>query len=440
MRRVKKLGIERERNVRLSHWWQVTGLLKTGEAGKADGSHKDPRIAAANAAKTAERLFGPDPRIVVKPRYYWEVTRTYEDGRVFRASGSAFDLEKAVSGRNRALKDCDNGKVGKEHTVRAWGNHCLDRIMPEELAFRTVHGYRQILENHVYPSIGNMRLDAVTSDRIHDILDDLLRSGARPQTRRNVRYCISKVYSLAQAHRRVPIGYNPADPKLVKIKKEVERDANGHEISHKRTFTPKEYGDLLDKADGSVHGAILLGLYCGLRIGEVCGLRWVNVDLDQGIIHVREQLQFQKGKGLVPKKPKTAAGVRSIPVPRKVLEWLRGAKLLARGENVVTNCFDKPLCPSLVSKYFRRAAQDAGLFGIKDVRGVPLANPSFHDLRHTFCYYMANGWALPDGGRTPGLEITKLARIAGHASTQTTTGYYIATTDQDMVEAMMRVC
>jgi integrase len=180
----------------------------------------------------------------------------------------------------------------------------------------------------------------------------------------------------------------------------------------------------------------LLGLYAGLRIGEVVGLRWRNVDLERGWISVTEQRQAVRKKGVVVSDPKSASGVRRIPLAAPLKTWLEGRP---KGEYVVTNRKGKAATGDMVSVAFKALVTKAGLTENTDEHGVALADPTMHDLRHTFCYYMANGWHKPDGTRTPSVPITTLCKIAGHATIQITADYYVETDDRDMVAAMANV-
>jgi len=383
----------------------------------------------------------PNIRLGNDGKYWWEVKKTLEDGSRFRRAGACKDLEKAVSKRDAALLEhaglLEGAKLSAKNglTVGDWASKCLDEIWPEELSERTLIGYSDIIRLHVKPNIGDVKLSWLDYDRINGLMTKLKADGKSAQTRRNVRNCISKLYTTAQRLGKVATGSNPA--KLVLIKAEIKRDTSGNKLSHKRTLTTFECVRLLDKAKGTQYeGAVMLGLYAGLRISEVVGLRWRNVDLEKGWLSVTEQRQAIRKKGVVVSDPKSAAGVRRIPLAAPLKSWLEGRK---KGEYVVTNRKGKAATSDMVSVSFKALSKAAELTGNVDENGVALADPTMHDLRHTFCYFMANGWTKPDGTRTPSVPITTLCKLAGHATIEVTAGYYVGTEDGDLIEAMANV-
>jgi integrase len=81
---------------------------------------------------------------------------------------------------------------------------------------------------------------------------------------------------------------------------------------------------ILAAAEGTPYGARWsVALALGLRPGEALGLRWDDVDLDEGLLHVRQQLQRVKGRGLVATAPKSEAGKRSMFLPPTLLAALK---------------------------------------------------------------------------------------------------------------------
>ena len=127
----------------------------------------------------------------------------------------------------------------------------------------------------------------------------------------------------------------------------------------------------------------------GLRRGEVLGLRWSDVDLDNGMIHVR-QARVLEGGVVVVNAPKTKAGTRSLPVPDAVVDDLKvfrakqAAERLADGsyrdpELVAVDSIGRGLRPEWYSDEFQRIAADAMLPRIR-----------LHDARHSAASLMAS--------------------------------------------------
>jgi integrase len=154
---------------------------------------------------------------------------------------------------------------------------------------------------------------------------------------------------------------------------------------------------------GNDQVSILLCLYTALRIGEVCALQWDDVDLDTGMLHVRQTLQrvrvAEAGPG-APKTrlmflpPKTESSVRSIPLPPVLVALLRRHKGTGNSKFVLS-CEGGPMEPRTLQYHFKKLLAQAGL---RDV--------NFHTTRHTFV-----ARALEHD-----MDVKTISEILGHAS------------------------
>ncbi len=154
-----------------------------------------------------------------------------------------------------------------------------------------------------------------------------------------------------------------------------------------RTLSREDTRRLLDAAheEESAYGdAVIMAVHTGLRLGELLGLRWEDVDLERGALTVRRTLQYLSGEGLTSKDTKTARARRTIPLGPTAVETLRRLRRrqleerLAQGSAycdrgiVFADALGRPLSPYRVSQRFPTLVKRLGL--------VPLR---FHDLRHT---------------------------------------------------------
>ena len=155
---------------------------------------------------------------------------------------------------------------------------------------------------------------------------------------------------------------------------------------------------------------ILLCLYAGLRIGEICALRWGDIDFEDRLIHVRHTVQRLQTSPLAEKKtelitgpPKSKCSLRCIPIPQCLTDIL-----LARRRNqevyVLTETAEKPMEPRTYQYRFERYITAAG---ISDV--------NFHVLRHTFATRF-----IERGG-----DAKTLSELLGHASVEITLNKYV---------------
>jgi integrase len=126
-----------------------------------------------------------------------------------------------------------------------------------------------------------------------------------------------------------------------------------------------------------------VALALGLRKSEALGLRWQDVDLDSGTLHVRHQLQRIKDQGLVLKSPKTARSRRTMNLPGPIVAALRAHKVRQLEERLIagsrwvdsghvfTTGIGTPIEPTNVNKHFARLVAEAGV-----------RYQRFHDQRH----------------------------------------------------------
>lgn len=166
--------------------------------------------------------------------------------------------------------------------------------------------------------------------------------------------------------------------------------------------------DYLDQTHERLIALFVLVAYCGLRRGEVLGLRWVDVDLDQGVAYVLETEEDGS--------PKSDAGVRTVPLPAVVVEALRAwrrvqaADRLAWGPDwpdtglVFTRADGTAVPGQWTSSRFETLAFRAGLPPVR-----------FHDLRHgaaSLC-------------KAAGLDTKFISELLGHARTSFTDDVYV---------------
>jgi integrase len=186
---------------------------------------------------------------------------------------------------------------------------------------------------------------------------------------------------------------------------------------------PATVAELNTKLDNMSNAELALGvriaLNTGMREGEVCGLRWQDVDLAARVIHVRNNIA-RSGAELYEKAPKTSAGRRDIPISSDLLAALRARRAdVERARSAMREPFDEGLFvigdagggyhkPQMLYKGWKTLADAEGYRGSKG------RVPTFHDLRHTFATIAI----------ASGVDVKSVAAILGHANEMVTLRVY----------------
>lgn len=230
------------------------------------------------------------------------VWKTYtKGGFLTREEADAHDAEMARNFADPEYVHCKEGKQPLADYLNNWLEYVV-RVRNRE---RTYGQYRSYVTAHIIPNLGEIPLNQLTSAKIDDVYAGLLEEGLSDATVHGVRTVLSS--ALTHAKRKGYVNRNPASDSAIPLVR------NPTEF---RTLSCDELGSLLD--DVPLVWEVILtltGIY-GMRISEVLGLRWRNVDFDKETILVKEQLPFNttmKDK-LIPKMNPTKSKARTLPM------------------------------------------------------------------------------------------------------------------------------
>ena len=162
--------------------------------------------------------------------------------------------------------------------------------------------------------------------------------------------------------------------------------------------------------------AIILTVFTGVRLGELMGLEWQDIDFKNGIISINRSSQYLSDMGVFTKVPKTESSIREIAIPEFIISLLEEYKLWYEEQKSIYNelwndsnrlfvqADGKPMHPSTISKWFVRYVGQIGL---------PVIN--FHGLRHTNASLLV----------AQNVDIAVISARLGHAQISTTLDFYV---------------
>jgi len=254
--------------------------------------------------------------------------------------------------------------------------HYLERWLEDSARVSTrprTHGrYAELLRLHVIPVLGHVLLEKLAPADVQRLLNRKFAEGLSPKTVRHIRGVLSTALGRA-------VKWN-----LVARNAAALTDAPRAAPVNIRAFDSDEARRFIDAASGQrLEALYFLTITLGLRRGEVLALKWNDVDLDAGEVHVRASLQRVNGS-LQLSETKTQKSRRQLPILEFVAKALRlhrmrqiEARLLAGPKwrdmgFVFTTGIGTPIDPANLLDDFKRILKKSGL---PDIR--------FHDLRHS---------------------------------------------------------
>jgi integrase len=274
--------------------------------------------------------------------------------------------------------------------------HCEGRLRRDErMTRKMLTVYRGYINNHILPSLANWRLSQLTAKTIGDFRDELRDNGVTVPTTRKIlatlhsilEYAISQDWIAANAARTIKV----IGPRNEGSKKIVPPDQ-------------AELSRIVSEANSTLRLMILFAASTGARAGEQWAARWGDVDFDNAQLRISRRVDAYGEEG----PPKTAAGIRTVPLSAQLVSALKAWKLQSR--------FSKP--EDLIF-----ANQQGGYIGHDNLikrQFIPLfANAkskrfNWHGLRH----FAVSTWI------EAGLSPKTVQTFAGHASLQVTMDRY----------------
>ena len=301
---------------------------------------------------------------------------------------------------------CEKKQIELKITVMQLMEEWMESKRNEVKESTFVH-YKNIIERHIMPELGDICLENLSSDILDRFLKEKLisgrldgRGGLSPKTVADIRSVLLLALKYAEKKQYAYLTIQGIFyPKIGRSKIKVlsmEEQMRLEQFLF-QNFSPLALG-------------ILVVLYAGLRIGELCALKWKDFDLKSGTIRVNKTLiriqnsasNSQKRTKIVIGQPKTESSNRLIPLPSFLIKLL--IKNQKEAESYLITGNESYIEPRVCLDKYKHILRKADLYSF-----------TFHSLRHTFATRCVES----------GFDVKSLSEILGHANVNTTLQRYV---------------
>ncbi len=264
----------------------------------------------------------------------------------------------------------------------------------------TYAAYALILENHILPCFGEC--EALSEKLVQEFVLQKLETGLSVKTVKDVLIVLKMVMKFGVKNEWMPYCEWDIKYPTTEANKEIEVLTVAHHKKIldyiKQNFTFRNLG-------------IYISLTTGLRIGEICGLKWSDVDADKGTITVNRTIERiyivdgeTKHTELVVNTPKTKNSCREIPMSKELLAMVKPLKKVVNADYYVLTNEDKPTEPRTYRNYYHKLMAKLDIPRLK-----------YHGLRHSFATRCIES----------NCDYKTVSVLLGHANITTTLNLYV---------------
>ena len=276
-------------------------------------------------------------------------------------------------------------------TLKEYGEKWYNLYHSQKVKWNTAQNTRIYLDKHIYPYLGNKKINEITHDDIQLVFNNM-NTKAR-STVEKVQITLNQI--MKNAKEDGFIDNNVMDSSRYVMSKKVEQ-REALTISNIHSIIEE-----INKLDDKDRLLLSIILYTGLRRGEILALTWNDIDLENKIIHVKHSITFKNNQPVVC-GTKSKAGVRDVPLIPELYSVL--AQCQDKEGYIIKNNRDPEL--PMTEKSYQRTWERIS-------KKIDLHGATAHIFRHTFATLME-----------PYTDVKTLQGIMGHADIKTTMNRY----------------
>ncbi len=233
----------------------------------------------------------------------------------------------------------------------------------------TISAYALLVENHILPTFGDLM--TVEEENIQEYVFKKLDEGLSVKSVKDILIVLKMILRYGEK-------YKWLEHRNFEIKYPTERERKDVDVLNRA-----DHKKILDYVQANFtfrNLGIYMCLNTGLRIGEICALRWRDIDMERGVVCVRQTIQRiyvidgdTRHTEIVIDTPKTKNSIRDIPMTRELLKLIKHLKYVINDDYYILTNEPKPTEPRTYRNYYKQFIKDLGISELK-----------FHGLRHSF--------------------------------------------------------
>lgn len=284
----------------------------------------------------------------------------------------------------------------------------------------SVSAYMLVIRNHIIPLLGEYELDDITSKEAELLKDTCEKNGLSRKSTQDAIICLKNILKIANY-------LGVAETKSVTVLWGTDNMEKHPKIEAYNKDQVKKFVASLEEEPSFKNLGILMTIYTGMRIGEVCALQWSDINIEEKVIVVSKTIQRiyvedeETGKmktEIQITSPKTKSSQREIPIVPKLFKIMKDFSRCCRPDYYICSGTAQPIEPRTYRNYYLRKLKEFGLPRLK-----------FHGLRHTFATQLISSNA----------DVKTVSTILGHSNIATTLNTYVHPSQDDKRNALSKL-